>query len=84
MNYKCPVLKVKEYNQGFNADLLFTGFRGNGILWEVKEITVMKTYGWKYFQTSEKIKWTVPDFLVRIESSYNRLFKLYKSELNVW
>jgi len=30
---KCPLLKVKEYKQGFNADLLFTGFRGNKIYW---------------------------------------------------
>jgi len=82
INFKCPVLKVKEYKQGFNANLIFTGFRGNKIYWTLKEIPVMKTYGWKYFQTSKKIKWTVADYLVRIESSYNKLFTLYKNEFD--
>jgi hypothetical protein len=75
---KCPILKSKEYKQGFNTGLTFDGFRGKGILWKIEEHKEMKRYGWKYFQTSKKIKWTAKDYLARIEASYNELFKLYK------
>ena len=30
---KCPILTAKKYQLGFNADLLFTGFRNNEIFW---------------------------------------------------
>ena len=30
---KCPILTANKYQRGFNADLLFTGFRGKAIFW---------------------------------------------------
>ncbi|MDA3803162.1 MAG: hypothetical protein PF488_04735 [Patescibacteria group bacterium] len=33
---RCPIIKTKEYRLGFDNDLEFNGFRGNGIKWETK------------------------------------------------
>jgi len=30
---KCPLLTAKKYQRGFEAGLLFTGFRNNEIFW---------------------------------------------------
>ena len=32
---KCPLLKTKEYKQGFDNGLQFDGFRGNKINWKI-------------------------------------------------
>ncbi len=30
---KCPILTANDYKRGFNAGLLFTGFRNGQIFW---------------------------------------------------
>ena len=33
---RCPVLKAGDYKRGFENNLEFKGFRGEGIKWELK------------------------------------------------
>jgi hypothetical protein len=44
---KCPLLKANDYQRGFNAGLLFTGFRNGQIFWmgDDKQFTKYEQYG---------------------------------------
>ena len=39
---KCPILTANKYQRGFNADLLFTGFRGKAIFWKGNDLEKLK------------------------------------------